>query len=194
MTIEELKRIIMSDRPSEEIRNNEKELFDMIPELEKCKGCAQNSPWHIYDVYEHIMHVIDNTEKDEVLRMCALFHDLGKPDTKENDKYGIDHFPNHWFISRDIFDRFRDEYNYNKEKAQIISKLIYYHDLNIGKLDDKEMNNVINEFSKDEMKLLYKFKRADLLAQNEECHYLLEDYKKQENRIRLVYERRNNNE
>lgn len=194
MTLEKLKEIIMCDKPSVEVRNNEKELFDIIPDLEKCKGCEQNSPWHIYDVYEHIMHVIDNTEKDELLRMCALFHDLGKPDTKETDKYGIDHFPNHWYISREIFNRFKEENDYDKEKAKTISKLIYYHDLNIGKLEDEEMNNIINEMSEEEMILLYKFKKADLLAQNEECHYLLDDYKKQENKIRLVYERRNNNE
>lgn len=191
MTLKGLTEILKADVPSEEIKKKEQEIFDMIPELEKCKGCKQNSPWHIYDVYNHIMHVMDNVENDEILRMCALFHDLGKPDTKETDKYGIDHFPNHWFISKEIFDSFSKEYDYDKEKAKTISKLIFYHDLNIGKLDNKEFLEIVKKFTQDEILLLYKFKRADLLAQNEECHYLLDEYDKQEKNIRLIYERSN---
>lgn len=191
MTKDNLIEILMSDKPSEEIKKNEKEIFDIIPDLENCKGCEQNSPWHVYDVYDHIMHVIDNVEKDEELRMCALFHDLGKPDTKETDKYGIDHFPDHWFISKNIFENFAKKYNYDEDKTKLISKLIFYHDLNIGKLDDKQYTEVISNFKKDEIIKLYKFKRADLLAQNKECHYLLDEYDKQEKNIRLIYERSN---
>lgn len=194
MTIEALEEILRQDKPSEEIRKNEKEIFDMIPELEKCKGCEQNSPWHVYDVYEHILHTIDNIEKDDILRMSALFHDLGKPETKETDKYGLDHFPNHWYVSKEIFDDFSKEYGYDEKKSITISKLIKYHDLNLWKVEINNIPNFMDEMSKSDLILLYKLKKADLLAQNSEYHYLLEEYDKQENIYKLLYERVENNE
>ena len=86
MTLEELLEILKLDKPSEEIRKRETVIFELIPELENCKGFDQHSEWHPYDVYEHTLQVVDNIENDEVLRMSALFHDLGKPDTFEEDK------------------------------------------------------------------------------------------------------------
>ena len=59
MNIEELYEILVSDRPSKKLRYNEEELFELIPELAACKGFDQNSKWHPYDVYEHILHVVD---------------------------------------------------------------------------------------------------------------------------------------
>ena len=76
--MEELFSILMQGKPSEHIKRNEDLIFDMIPELKVCKGFNQNNEWHIYDVYEHILHVVDNVDNDIVLRLTALFHDVGK--------------------------------------------------------------------------------------------------------------------
>ena len=57
--VKNLFNILLSDNPSELIKYHEKEIFLLIPELEKSKGFNQNNEWHIYDVYEHILHVID---------------------------------------------------------------------------------------------------------------------------------------
>ena len=75
----ELFKILLSDKPSDRIKNNEKEIFEFIPELKDCKGFNQNNDWHVYDVYEHILHVVDYVEEDLILRLTALFHDIGKP-------------------------------------------------------------------------------------------------------------------
>lgn len=57
--VKTLFNILLSDKPSELIKYHEKEIFLLIPELEKSKGFNQNNEWHIYDAYEHILHVID---------------------------------------------------------------------------------------------------------------------------------------
>lgn len=44
-------------------------------------------------------------------------------------------------------------------------------------------------FTKKELELLYKLKKADLLAQNKKYHFLLEEYEKQERVYKLIYER-----
>ena len=60
MSLEELFDILLKENASDILRIKEEELFALIPELRTCKDFNQNSDWHIYDVFEHILHVIDN--------------------------------------------------------------------------------------------------------------------------------------
>jgi len=77
--------ILLEDNVYELLKENEKELFELIPELEKCKGFNQNNKWHIFDVYEHIIHVVSFVQPNKYLRLAALFHDIGKPLTYTED-------------------------------------------------------------------------------------------------------------
>ena len=63
MRYEEFLEILLSDDVYNKIKENEKEIFGLIPELEICKDFNQNSEWHIYDVYEHILHVVAGVKK-----------------------------------------------------------------------------------------------------------------------------------
>lgn len=128
--IEILNKILMSDKPSSKIMNNEDIIFNIVPELEKCKGFNQNNIWHVYDVYNHILHVIDNVPNNLILRYAALFHDLGKIYTYSLDEKNTGHFYNHYIKSKEIFDIFAKENNLDEKFSKIVSKLIYYHDIN----------------------------------------------------------------
>ena len=55
---------------------------------------------------------------------------------------------------------------------------------------DKEITEqLLGTFNSEELTLLYKLKKADLLAQNSEYHYLLKEYDKQENVYKLLYKK-----
>lgn len=69
MSYEELKKILVLNDVYIILKQNEKELFELIPELEKCKGFNQNNKWHIYDVYEHILKVVSGTDSNLYLRI-----------------------------------------------------------------------------------------------------------------------------
>lgn len=139
MELNLLMNILTQDKPSELIRNNEEEIFKIIPELSICKNFNQNNIWHIYDVYEHILHVIDGVPNNINLRIAALFHDIGKPFVYKEDELGVGHFYAHWIKSKEIFDNFAEKYNIDKSTKEIISNLILYHDLNIEKITDEEL-------------------------------------------------------
>lgn len=171
--IELLMEILSMDKPSIGIKDNEEYIFNLIPGLEKCKGFDQNNPWHIYDVYEHILHVVDGVDNNIVLRLSALFHDIGKPYVYKEDENGVGHFYGHWVISRDIFESFADKYHIDNKK--VISNLIYYHDINIGKLNKIDIYYIVNVIGIENISLLYNLKRADLLAQNTKYHYMIDD-------------------
>jgi tRNA nucleotidyltransferase (CCA-adding enzyme) len=188
MTINELYKILLSDKPSREIKKHEDELFYLIPGLKECKGFKQHSVWHPYDVYKHTLHVIDNTPFDLELRMAALFHDLGKPDTFVLDKEGRGHFPNHERTSLILFNIFADNTVLDHELRFEVSMLIYYHDFNFSKLDEKGYKEMANKLREKEIYKLFELKRADLLAQSKKYHYLLEDYKSQKEKLLSIKE------
>lgn len=183
-SIDKLNIMLLDDNPSTKIRENEDYLFNLIPEMHRCKGFNQMNPWHPYDVYEHTLRVVDGVEADPILRMTALFHDIGKPDTFTKDKQGVGHFYNHWAASKIIFDDFCDKhYIVRNDDIKTISRLIFYHDIDIAKMADDELDSLIRLFGRDNIIRLFKIKRSDLLAQAKEFHYLLEEYDKQENMI-----------
>jgi len=180
MNLEFLINILIQEKPSESLKKHEEETFKMIPELSICKGFNQNNEWHIYDVYNHILHVVDGVPNNINLRMVALFHDIGKPYVYKVDDLGIGHFRGHWLKSKEIFENFINQYSIENIKKDLISKLILYHDLNIEKLSEKELLEFLNNFNKEDITLLFQLKRSDLLAQNEKFHYLLKEYQNQE--------------
>ena len=65
----------------------------------------QKNIWHVYDVYEHILHVIDGVPNNITLRLAALFHDIGKPFVYKEDENGVGHFYGHWNKSKEIFEK-----------------------------------------------------------------------------------------
>ncbi len=183
MECDYLVKILLEDKPSDYFRHNEERIFKLIPELKLCKNFKQNNPWHVYDVYEHILHVIDGVPNNIVLRMTALFHDIGKPLSYQEDENGVGHFWGHWNKSQEIFDNFANKYNMDKTMQALISNLILYHDLNVAKASKEEMECLINTFDRNGIEMLFQLKRSDLLAQNEKYHYMLEDYSIQESKV-----------
>jgi len=57
-----------------------------IPELARLKGLVQNR-YHTKDAWEHTRHVVSNTPSRVLLRLAALFHDIGKWETASRECY-----------------------------------------------------------------------------------------------------------
>lgn len=185
MTLEELYDILLTEKPSEGLESRENELFSLIPEMEICKGFDQNNEWHIYDVYEHILHVVDNVPPSLVMRLTALFHDVGKPPTYTEDENKVGHFYGHWEASQRIFNSFAVAHGMEKSLSERASNLIYYHDINVSRLGKDELEEMIRRLGSEGITQLFELKRADLLAQNPKYHYLLEDYYVQRGKLLL---------
>lgn len=122
----ELKEILRYD--PYEIENMTQLLSKWMPELELCKSCAQNSPWHDTNVLHHSLRAITFlTPFDETLALALLFHDLGKPATKTT-KDGIDHFYGHPLESAKIADRICKALKLSTYQRKLICSLVKHHD------------------------------------------------------------------
>ncbi|HWQ89993.1 MAG TPA: CCA tRNA nucleotidyltransferase [Desulfitobacteriaceae bacterium] len=57
-----------------------------LPELARLKGLTQNH-YHTKDVWEHTLQVVSDTPPCLLIRLAALFHDLGKWETASRECY-----------------------------------------------------------------------------------------------------------
>ena len=183
MAYDKLLEILLSNDVYNKLKQNEQEIFKLIPELKACKGFDQNSKWHIYDVYEHILRVVAGVDNNIYLRLSALFHDIGKPLTYTKDNSGIGHFYNHWNKSVEIFKRYKDKFRLSTKEISLVTNLIFYHDISFDKMSEEELNKMVTEIGTSNINLLFSLKRADLLAQAPEFHNLLSNINNQEQNI-----------
>lgn len=166
-----LKKILRSDNPSLLIKENRDYMYGLIPELKVCDGFSQCNDYHLYDVLEHILKVVDNVDNNYILRIAALFHDVGKPISFSKDKDGVGHFYGHWNESIKIFDKYKDLFGLSEEEVLLINNLIYYHDLGITESNA----DLFRRIFKDNISMLLSLKRADILAQNSKYQDRLND-------------------
>jgi len=114
---EELNKILVSNKPDWgfELLRDTGLLEHIIPELNKAVGMEQNIH-HKEDVFGHTMTVLRNTPADLKARLMALFHDIGKVETKTTDSDGSIHFYDHENKSAEL-------------TRQIMSRLTYPNDI-----------------------------------------------------------------
>ena len=89
---------------SEDLLRYAQVLAQAIPELGACIGFQQHSPYHAYDVFTHISHVVENTPAKLPLRWAALLHDVGKPPCFTRDENGRGHFRDHAKVGSQMAD------------------------------------------------------------------------------------------
>lgn len=161
----ELIQILITDNPAHYIRENINIFFEIIPELKPMYMFEQHNKWHIYDVLEHTLKVLENTDKNIFLRFAALFHDIGKPSCFFKDKDGVGHFYGHPEVSEEIFKKIATRLKMDNRTKDLVSKLIRYHDMTLSKKPEK-----IYEFLRlhgfEYTMLLFALKRADNKGQN----------------------------
>lgn len=139
--------------------------FEVIPELEPMYNFPQNTPYHIYDVWDHTVNAVASIEKDPVLRMVMLLHDTGKPSMHTVDEEGISHFKLHQGVSVEISDKVLKRLRFSKAETEEIKKIILYHDLR-PKGENKEIHHLCAEVSPEFLIRLLPVLKADAMAQN----------------------------
>lgn len=121
---------------------DEDKLIQLVPELESAKGFQQNHPSHYVDVYQHTLEVIKGLPNHSLLRLTALFHDLGKMDSKVVDDEGIDHFWGHEAKSVEIAKQVLSRLGFDYRIIVLIAMLIQDHDTPVAN-DDKLVDKAI---------------------------------------------------
>ena len=96
-----------------------------LPELSTLK--LEQDPVHRHkDVFTHTLAVVERTERDLVLRLAALLHDIGKPDTRKIGPEGVS-FHHHEVVgAKKAAHRLR-ELRYPNDVVHAVSEAIKLH-------------------------------------------------------------------
>jgi len=97
-----------------------------IPELSISVGFEQNR-YHVHDVFDHTMSVLDRTPPDLILRWAAIFHDIGKPHTLSTGPDGERHFYSHEVVSTRLGVERMKLLKFSNDDAKKISSIVRHH-------------------------------------------------------------------
>jgi poly(A) polymerase len=121
---DELRRMLASERPKLALELlDESELLEVIlPEIAACKGVPQ-SGYHTHDVFGHTLLAVQQTPPDLLLRLAALFHDVGKPATAKGDGT----FVGHEEVGAEIAKRALERLRFAQKDVDVVSQLVRLH-------------------------------------------------------------------
>lgn len=126
---DELLGILASEKPSEGLEYMRKTglMEHVLPELLEGRGVTQKG-MHRGDVYTHLIASCDGAPQDNpIVRCAALFHDIGKPRSMDEDELGIPTFYRHEQISEEMADSILRRLKFSNRDRERILHLIRHH-------------------------------------------------------------------
>ena len=140
---------------------------EFIPELRPTFGFDQKSKYHCYDVWEHTLVALEQTQSENLLtRLCILLHDIGKPHCFTEDENG-GHFPRHAEKGVELADGILRRLRFDNATRELALKLIQYHDVPLV-ADAKHVKRALLRYGEDGLSILLEIQRCDRLAHAEE--------------------------
>ncbi|WP_195988472.1 CCA tRNA nucleotidyltransferase [Clostridium sp. D53t1_180928_C8] len=188
---DELCKILVSNNPCDGLNllKDTGILEIIIPEIHSLIGYTPLCNNHNKDVFSHTLNVINNTNNDLILRLSALFHDVGKLNTLKQLPNGHCYFPGHAqegaIMCKPILSRLK----FDNNTIDKVSKIIYDHlvlDVNYMPTDG-EIKRLLRRVGTENIFTLFELQRADINSLWDPVPFLKKvDYIS--NRVRLILE------
>ena len=121
---DELRRMLASPRPRHalELLDAGDLLDPILPEIAACKGVLQ-SGYHTHDVFGHTVLTVERVPADLVLRVAALFHDVGKPSTATPDGA----FTGHEIVGAELARSALERLRFSQKEIDTVVQLVRLH-------------------------------------------------------------------
>ncbi|MBE6601388.1 MAG: HD domain-containing protein [Ruminococcaceae bacterium] len=133
-----------------------------MPEIAPTFDFLQNSRYHCYDVYEHSLRALQESNADLITRLAIYLHDVGKPHTYTEDAEG-GHFKGHGAVStqlaRDVLQRLR----FDNATISAVVQLVDYHDRDFP-AEERAVKRLMCKMSDENILRLMEVQRCDRLA------------------------------
>ena len=115
-------------------------LTPLFHELTLCIGIDQSQKREHLDLYTHIMYALDavptSNTSVELVRLAALLHDIGKPQTEVISPEGR-HFFNHEIVGKNMASIVLQRWGYSTAVIKKVQHLIEHHLFNITASNSK---------------------------------------------------------
>ncbi len=158
---------LLCGESAEQILNYYREVFAVfIPEIKPMFDYEQNTKHHNRDLWHHTTFSVKSIDSAPMLRMTMLLHDIGKPEACRRDADGTCHFKGHQKISAEKADVILHRLKYPSDFISDCLLLIKYHDVRFNGTK-RQLKHVMSEIGEENVRLLLKVQRADIMAQSE---------------------------
>lgn len=155
----EFVKLLCGNNSAEILRNFCDVIEVFIPEIKSMYGFDQHTPYHKFDVWEHTLHGIKNSENSSFIRTVMFFHDIAKPDCFKIDENGIGHFKGHAKLGAEKAKIILKRMKFSSKEIEDITKIIEYHRYSYK--SDVDVKKIMNKTGQRLFFELLKVKRAD---------------------------------
>lgn len=163
---DELCKILISKNPTKglELLKDTGILKIILPDINNLVEYTPKCNNHNRDVFKHTLKVIDNTYDDLILRLSALFHDVGKINTMSFLEDGHCYFPDHSIESSIMTKSILTKLAFDNNTINSVCSIINDHlVLNRAYMPtDGDIKRLINRVGSKNIQLLYDLQRADI--------------------------------
>ena len=160
----EFSKLLLGQNSINVLREFAEVFFFLIPELKKCDKFNQNNKYHIHDVWEHTLHVLEYTPNDLILKLTALFHDVGKPDTYVLGEDGQGHFYEHPKKSAELSEEILVRMRYSNNIKNNVVSLILEHSITFD-VNKRFLRRCLSKLGEENTKKLFILRKADIIGQ-----------------------------
>lgn len=147
----------------------QKRISNLIPQFKDMYHLEHEQPSHCYDIFEHTLRVVDGmASHDELGRLAALFHDIGKPYKRYRGADGVCHYQGHAELSSVIANQVLTNLGYPTDIVNAVTFMCLYHDSFLDKSYD-EFIAIAKTIGFGNVGILLELQKSDLYAHAE--HY-----------------------
>jgi tRNA nucleotidyltransferase (CCA-adding enzyme) len=137
----------------------------IVPELAACQQVIQGQ-LHRYDLYHHLLYACDAAPRDNlVVRLAALLHDLGKPQTMIRNAEGVLHFHRHEELSAGLAEKILRRLRFPNAIVKRVGYLVAQHMFHYeDSWSDAAVRRFVSRIGLENIPDLLSLRRADQLA------------------------------
>lgn len=136
----------------------------VLPELAASYGVPQN-PHHAHDVFYHTLAALESAPPGKrIVRLAALFHDLGKPETREQREETAA-FYGHQFASERLAEKAMRRLRYPTEETGRVRHLVRHHMFHYRpEWTDSAIRRFLRDVGEEHLPDLFALRSADTMG------------------------------
>ncbi len=167
----EFDKLLCGPAATDVLRQHRDIMAHIIPEIKPMFDLDQKNAYHVYDVWEHTLYVVEHIPATPLLRLMAFFHDIGKPTTMTvvpNDKPDYPewgHFYGHEAAGAEITNTVLRRLKYDNATRETVHNVIDAHKI-IFQPTEKHARRLLLKLGEEQLRMLIQLELADVKSQN----------------------------
>lgn len=161
----EFDKLLCGSAAAEVLATHREIIAQVIPEIRPMFDLDQQNQFHVYSVWDHTLHAVSHIKNTSELKLCAFFHDIGKPPRMTVDERGCGHFYKHELDSERLTDTIMSRLKYDNRTKETVTTIVRNHGI-VFRPSLKQARRLLGKLGEEKLRLLIEMEFADVKSQN----------------------------